>query len=156
MRTRQRLCRVTGSPSLFNRDSGQSLVETSLSMLMIITSALALFELCMVTYTLSALSESAHEGLRYAIVNGSDAGVSASGCSTSSPSAVISAVTNAATNYNLRNTSSMTVTVCYPATGGAAPGSLVTVTASYPYMPFSSLPGFQQTLTASTEGRILY
>jgi hypothetical protein len=141
--------------SLFNSESGQSIVESSLSMLMIIGSALALFELCMLTYTASALSEAAHEGLRFAIVNGSDAGVSASGCSTSSPSAVISAVTAAATNYNLGNTSSMTVNVCYPATG-AAPGSLVTITVSYPYTPVTSIPGFQKTLTASTEGRILY
>ena len=42
-------------------------------MLMIITSALALFELCMLAYTSGALSEAAHEGLRFAIVNGSDA-----------------------------------------------------------------------------------
>jgi hypothetical protein len=141
--------------SLFNSESGQSIVESSLSMLMIITSALALFELCMLAYTSGALSEAAHEGLRFAIVNGSDAGVSASGCSTSSPSAVISTVTVAATKYNLGNASSMTVNVCYPATG-AAPGSLVTVTVSYPYTPFTSILGFQKTLTASTEGRILY
>lgn len=141
--------------SLFNSECGQSIVESSLSMLLIITSALALFELCMFAYTSGALSEAAHEGLRYAIVNGSDAGVSASGCSTSSPSTVINAVTTAATNYNLGNASSMNVNVCYPATG-ATPGSLVTVTVSYPYTPFTSIPGFQKTLTASTEGRILY
>lgn len=156
MNARNRQHRLKRLSSLFNSQSGQTLVESSLSLLMIITSALALFELCMLTYTAGALSEAAHEGLRYAIVNGSDAGVSASGCSTSSPSAVISTVTAAATNYNLRNPSSMTVNVCYPATGGATPGSLVTVTVSYPYTPFSALPGFQKTLTATTEGRILY
>ena len=155
MRARNRQHRLKRLSSLFNSQGGQTLVESSLSLLMIITSALALFELCMLTYTASALSEAAHEGLRYAIVNGSDAGVSASGCSTSSPSAVISTVTTAATNYNLGDASSMTVNVCYPVTG-AAPGSLVTVTVSYPYTPFTSLPGFQKTLTASTEGRILY
>jgi len=156
MTTRTRQHRLMRLPALFDSGSGQALVESSLSLLMIITSALALFELCMLAYTSSALSEVAHEGLRYAIVNGSDAGVSASGCSTSSPSSVISTVTTAATNYNLNNASSMTVTVCYPATGGAGPGSLVTVTVSYPYTPFSFLSGFQKTLTASTEGRILY
>jgi Flp pilus assembly protein TadG len=135
-------------------DSGQSMVETALGLLLVISSAMAVFEVCMFAYTSSAISEAAHEGLRYALVNGSDTGVSASGCSTSSPSGVISAVGTVATEYNLNNTSAMTVNVCYP--GGSTPGSLVTVTVSYPYTPYTPVPGFKQTLTASTQGRILY
>lgn len=146
-----RFLRLLSGP---NCESGQSMVETSLAMLMIITTAMALFELCMLIYTTSVLSEAAHEGLRYAITNGSDTGVSASGCSTSSPSGVISAVTSVATTYSLHDVSAMTVNVCY--SGSAAPGSLVTVSVSYTYVPYTHLPGFTQTLSASTEGRILY
>jgi hypothetical protein len=136
-------------------DDGQSLVEASLGLLVLLITAMSLLELSMMIYTSSVISEAAHEGLRYAIINGSDTGVSASGCSTSSPSAVISAVTGVASGYSLHNTSSMTVNVCYPG-GNASPGSLVTIAVSYSYVPYTHLPGFTHTLTASTQGRILY
>jgi hypothetical protein len=136
-------------------DDGQSVVEASVGLFVLLITALSLLELGLTIYTSSAISEAAHEGLRYAIVNGSDAGVSASGCSTTSPSGVISTVSTAAGNYSLHNVSAMTVTVCYPG-GSASPGSLVTIAVSYAYVPFTHLPGFSRTLTASTQGRILY
>ncbi len=148
---RQLLCLVRR----LRNDEGQYMVESSLGMLILLTAIFSLFELSMLIYTSSVISEAAHEGLRYAIVNGSDAGLSASGCSTSSPSSVISTVTNVASGYSLHDVSSMTVTVCYPG-GNASPGSLVTISVSYTYVPYTHIPGFTHTLTASTQGRILY
>jgi isopropylmalate/homocitrate/citramalate synthase len=136
-------------------NEGQALLEAGVAMVVLVATALSLFEMSMMVYTSSVMFEAAHQGLRYAIVNGSDTGLSASDCSTSSPSSVISAVTNAASTYSLHNVSAMTVTVCYPG-GNAKPGSLVTVAVSYTYVPYTRFPGFAHTLTASTQGRILY
>ena len=114
-----------------------------------------LFEFSMLLYTYSVMYEAAHQGVRYAQVHGSDTGVIATGCSTSSPAGVITTVQKAA-SASLHNTSAMTVTVCYPDTTGSAPLSLVTVTVAYSYVPYLNVPGVKRSMSITSEGRIVY
>jgi Flp pilus assembly protein TadG len=136
-------------------EDGQALVETALSLILALTTAFWLFELSMFAYTLSVFNEAAHEGVRYAMLHGSNAGNNSSGCSTSSPSDVIAAVKSFAT-YSMHDVSRMTVNVCYPDSTGSKPSSLVTMTVTYTYVPYITLLGFHPTMQVSSQGRILY
>ncbi|HEU4635494.1 MAG TPA: TadE/TadG family type IV pilus assembly protein [Edaphobacter sp.] len=137
------------------KEDGQSIIEMALVLPMMILLVFGLFEFSMLLYTYSVMYEAAHQGIRYAEVHGSDTGVIASGCSTSSPAGVISTVQNAA-SASLHDTSAMTVTVCYPDTTGSTPLSLVTVTVGYKYVPYVNVTGVTPTMSITSEGRIVY
>ena len=157
MRANRWIHRTTRCFAGLRRDDGQSLLEMAISLLAATILALGFIEMSMFAYTCSVLYESAHEGMRYAIVHGSLGGNAVSGgtCSTTSPGGVITAVTNAA-KYSLHDMSRMTVNVCYPDAGGSSPLSLVTIKATYTYVPYFNLPGITPTLTVSSQGRIVY
>lgn len=117
-------------------------------------------ELILLVYTYNVFADSAKEGVRYAIVHGTDsANCSGPGgdgitCSDSSGANVQAAVTRFA-QYSMHDISSMTVAVTYPDSSSAAP-SRVSVQISYPYQPFFGLGWPTITVRAAAAGRIMY
>jgi Flp pilus assembly protein TadG len=140
---------------LWRDTHGSVAIETSLIVSLATMLGFAIFEFSMLAYTYSVLFEAAHEGLRFAEVQGYDAGNDLSGCSTTAPSSVISKVQNVA-SQSLHNMQNMVVTVCYPDSTGSRPLSRVQITATYSYVPFVQVPGVTQTMSIYSEGRIAY
>lgn len=141
----------------FGSEEGSLVVETALSLLLVIPIVLWLFEMCMLTYTYSVLGDAARQGVRYAIVHGTDSGNCSgpsSGCADASSANVISVVQSAAA-YSFHNLSEMTVQVTYPDLSSAPP-SRVNVTINYTYVPYIKLPGIADSIQLSAQGRILY
>jgi Flp pilus assembly protein TadG len=139
------------------RDDGQAMVETALSLILAFSVAFLLFEVSMLAYSYSVINNAAREGVRYAIVHGTDSsncsGPSA-GCADASAANVVAVVTAyAATTFH--DISGMTVTVSYP-DGTSSPQSLVTVTANYTFVPYFQFPALASTLHLTSQGRILY
>ena len=126
----------------FKSESGSLVVETALSLLLILPVVFWLFEMCMVTYTYSVLGDAARQGVRYAIVHGTDttncSGPS-TGCADSSAANVISVVDSSAAS-SFHDLSHMNVQVTYPDLSSAPP-SRVNVSINYTYVPYISLPG---------------
>jgi hypothetical protein len=117
-----------------------------------------LFELCMFTYTCSVLNDAAQEGVRYAIVHGADSTICSgpdSTCTNQSPYSNVQTVVTSTASASLRNMTAMTVAVSY-ANNTAAVGNPVTVKVSYTYVPYLNLPGLQNSVSFSSQGRILY
>ena len=61
-------------PKRHNSQRGQTLIEFAFSFLMVVFIVFWTFELVMAVYTYAVLSDAAKEGVRYAIVHGSDTG----------------------------------------------------------------------------------
>jgi Flp pilus assembly protein TadG len=140
------------------REDGQAMIETAVSLLTATVVGFWLFEFSMFAYTYSVLNEAAHEGVRYAIVHGTDSGSCSgpsSGCGDTSGANVIAVVQNMAAN-TLHDMSAMTVTVGYPDATGSKPLSLVTVTVNYTFVPYFNLPGIQNAMQVTSQGRIVY
>jgi Flp pilus assembly protein TadG len=149
------LCRLARDLA---REDGQAMIETAVSLLTVTVVAFWLFEFSMFAYTYSVLNEAAHEGVRYAIVHGTDSGSCSgpsSGCGDTSGANVIAVVQNVAAN-TLHDMSAMTVIVGYPDATGSEPLSLVTVTVNYTFVPYLKLPGIQNTMQVTSQGRIVY
>jgi Flp pilus assembly protein TadG len=116
------------------------------------------FDRLVLVYT--TLANASRTGVRYAIVHGEDrtgTGDPASGRTDSS--AVVTVVKNFA-SAGVLNTSALNVTVSYPASAsstdpGNTRGSLVTVSVSYFYDPFTVLP-LHITLRSTTQGIIVF
>ena len=139
-------------------ERGSALLEFSLSVWMLFLMTFLIFEFCMTVYTYSVLSNAAREGVRYAVVHGTDnsscSGPS-SGCSDSSGSNV-TAVVNSYAALSFHNISGMTVTPSWP-DGTSSPSSRVIVKIAYPYVPYLQLPGFNApTMNVVAEGRIVF
>jgi Flp pilus assembly protein TadG len=134
------------------------LLEFSLSVWMLVLMTFLIFEFCMTVYTYSVLGNAAREGIRYAVVHGTDSGVCSgpsSGCGDSSGSNV-TAVVNGYAAVSFHNTSGMTVTPSWP-DGTSTPSSRVVITITYPYIPYLDLPGFNApTMQVTAEGRIVF
>jgi Flp pilus assembly protein TadG len=140
------------------QEEGQAILETALSLSVTISVVFWLFELCMFTYTCAVLNSAAQQGVRYAIVHGTDSSACSgpdSSCSDNSPYANVRAVVTTAAAASLHTISAMTVTVSYP-NGSAAPGNPVTVALVYTYIPYINLPGVGNTVAFSSKGEILY
>lgn len=138
-------------------DEGSMMVEAALTLLVVIPMVFWLFEICMLTYTYSVLGDAARQGVRYAIVHGTDSSICSGpsqGCGDSSAANVISVVRNAAA-YSFHNLSQMTVEVSYP-DSSSSPPSRVNVTIQYTYVPYIKLPGIADMVTMTAEGRVLY
>jgi Flp pilus assembly protein TadG len=138
-------------------DSGSATIETAISLSILFSLSFWLFEMSFFTYTYAVLDEAAHEGIRYAIVHGSNSSNCSgptTGC-TDTTGANVSTVVKTVAKNSFHNISVITVTVTYP-NSSAAPGSQVNISISYPYVPFFKLPGFSQTATVSAEGRIVF
>jgi Flp pilus assembly protein TadG len=138
-------------------ESGSLVVETALSLLLVIPTVFWLFEMCMLTYTYSVLGEAARQGIRYAIVHGTDttncSGPS-SGCADPSGANVLAVVKQAAA-YSFHDLSNMQVQVSYPDLSSSPP-SRVAITIKYSYVPYIKLPGITQSVQLSAQGRINY
>ncbi len=66
-----RLCNFRRT-KLLGGDEGSMLIEFSLSVWVLFLMTFLIFEFCMAIYTYSVLSNAAREGVRYAIVHGTD------------------------------------------------------------------------------------
>jgi Flp pilus assembly protein TadG len=134
------------------------MIETTISLLVVFSLVFWLFELCMFTYTCSVLNDAAQEGVRYAIMHGTDSSACSGPdtlCTDTTPYAKVRAVVTGVTSASLHDVSAMTITVNY-ANSTAAPGNPVTVTVSYTYVPYLSLPWTQRAVTFVSQGEILY
>lgn len=158
MGTAARKDRGTGQrgQQMWGAEHGSAMVETALSVSLALVLALTVFEFCMMTYTYAVLGDAAREGVRYAIVHGSDnsdcSGPS-QGCGDASGANVVAVVKQYAAN-SLHNLAGMNVQVSYP-DAASTPGSLVQVQISYPYVPFVKVPGTSVTMNLDASGRIL-
>jgi Flp pilus assembly protein TadG len=139
-------------------EDGQATVEMLVSLMVAFSLYFWLFELCMFTYTCSVLNEAAHEGVRYAIMHGTDSS-NCSGpdtqCTNQTPYSNVQAVVTSAASASLHNMSAMTVTVSY-ANSTAAIGNPVVVKVAYTYVPYINLLGLVNTVTFTSQGDILY
>lgn len=143
------------------REQGSTLVETALSLAVLLSLIFGIFEMCLALYSYHFVSEAAREGTRYAIVRGSSSG---SDCP-SSPAAACPAAQSDIQKYvsslsfpGIKLTAS-DVSVAwsvYPAGGTCSPsatcnnpGNMVKVTVTYPFplsLPFIS----KRTLTLTS------
>ncbi len=140
------------------RERGQATLEIVVSLMVIFSLVFGLFEVCMLTYTCSVLSNAAQEGVRYAIVHGTSSSNCSgpdSGCSDQSPYSKVQSVVSTAASASLHDLTAMSVTVSYSA-GTAAVGNPVRIVVVYTYIPYVSLPGLHNTLSFSSQGQILY
>jgi Flp pilus assembly protein TadG len=123
-------------------ERGSALIEFVISILLILTILFVTVELSSAVYTYTVLSDAANEGLRYAIVHSSDAGVTAT------------SVVKTYASYSLHDVSSINVSVTCPSW---VPPNIVTVTVSYSYIPYlSAFMKTPPTMTAYAEGRLVY
>jgi Flp pilus assembly protein TadG len=142
---------------LIRSEDGSLVVETALSLLVVMPMVFWLFEMCMLTYTYSVLGDAARQGVRYAIVHGTDSGNCSgpsSGCGDTS-AANVKSVVNAAAAYSFHDLTRMTVQVTYPDLASNPP-SRVNVTINYTYVPYIKLPGIADSVQLSAQGRIIY
>ena len=139
-------------------DHGTALLEFTLSVWTLLAVVFLIFEFCMSVYTYSVLSNAAREGIRYAVVHGTDSGRCSgpsSGCGDSTGSN-ITAVVNSYAAVSFHDISGMTVTPFWP-DGTSTPASRVIVTITYPYIPYLQVPGFNApTMKVTAEGRIVF
>ncbi len=138
-------------------ERGASMVEFVLSFTIVLFLIFSMFEMIMLFYSYSTLTDAAKEGVRYAIVHGSN--------NPTNVSDIQSRVQQVA-NLSLHDVSGMTITVIYYKDDGTAyspaitntatidPPGMVQVTVSYPYVPYLNLPWPMPTIQASAQGRI--
>jgi Flp pilus assembly protein TadG len=142
---------------LIHSEEGSLVVETALSLLLVIPMVFWMFEMCMLTYTYSVLGDAARQGVRYAIVHGTDSNNCSgpsTGCADTAGANVSSVVRNAAA-FSFHDLSKMTVQVTYPDLASNPP-SRVNVTINYTYVPYIKLPGIANSAQLSAQGRIIY
>lgn len=144
-----------------NKERGATMIEFVLSFAMVIFLVFWMFEMIMVLYTYSTLTDAAKEGVRYAIVHGSNNPVNVSD---------VQARVTTFTNMSLHDTTAMTVNVAYykddgtqytgagggplSSTSAIDPPARVSVTVSYPFVPYINLPWAMPTIYATAQGRI--
>ena len=126
----------------WRRQRGQSLVETAIMIVLILTVVFSVFELGWLMYTYSVLADAANEGVRYAIVH-----------SGADPSGTQARVKTFA-GTSMHDVRALTTAVTFP-DGSAAPPNRVRVTVTYAYIPY--LPKFSMAPTMHTfaEGRMV-
>ena len=132
-------------------------METALALAVVIPMVLWLFELCMLTYTYSVLGDAVRQGVRYAIVHGTD-NANCSGPSigcTDTTGANVSAAVRQAAAYSFHNLANMNIQVTYP-DNSSAPPSRIAVAIDYAYAPYVQLPGIATKLQLQAQGRIVY
>jgi Flp pilus assembly protein TadG len=139
-------------------EKGQAMVEFLLSLMLLMIFVILCFEGVLLLYTTNVLADAAKEGVRYAVVNGSNS-ASPAGPSTGASSDCttnITPVKNVVSNFaglSFHDVSAMTVSVCYLDGNNVAP-SRVQVTLSYVYKPWFNVP-MTPTISAAAEGRIV-
>jgi Flp pilus assembly protein TadG len=146
-------CRIR----FLRKQEGSLIIETALSLLVVMPMVFWLFEMCMMTYTSSVLGDAVRQGVRYAIVHGTDSSNCSGpsqGCGDSSGTNVASVVRSAAA-YSFHNLSNMAVQVSYP-DSSSSPPSRVNIAIQYTYVPYIKLPGIADTVSMSAQGRIIF
>lgn len=157
-----------------NREGGQAAVEFALTATFLFLLILSVVELTMFVYAYAVSADAAKEGVRYAIVHGTNSssanGPGTGGSVSNPPCTVTNAVTNnAATGASVagvtsavdqalqlsgHNYANMNVYVCY-LDGDNKLNSLVDVVVTYQYTPFFfSWP--RVTVNANSAGRIVF
>ena len=143
---------------LAREECGSALLEFTLSVWTVLLVVFLIFEFCMLVYTYSVLGNAAREGVRYAVVHGTDSSSCSgpsSGCGDTSGSNV-TAVVNSYAAVSFHDISGMTVTPSWP-DGASTPSSRVVVSITYSYIPYLSIPGFNApTMQVTAEGRIVF
>lgn len=142
------------------RSRGQAQVEFILSFLFVFLLMFGMLELILFVYTYNVLADSAKEGVRYAVVHGTNSsscsgpGTTGVSCPDSSGGNVQATVRKYA-QYSFHDTSQMTITVSYPDSSSAAPNR-VQVQINYPYQPFFGLGWPTLPVKAAAAGRIVF
>lgn len=161
--------RLEKSPRL-SSDRGQATVEFALVVIFLMVLVLAFVELVMLIHTYNVLADSAKEGLRYAIVHGTQnsqpSGPTCPCADIDGPAAPVGTVPGYGSGYgvvktfaqySLHDISTLTVTVSYLDTANPpanqAPNR-VQVVVQYPYRAFFGLGWPTVTVNAAAEGRI--
>ena len=88
------------------RENGQATLEMVVSLTVVFSLVFWLFELCMFTYTCSVLNDAAQEGVRYAIMHGTDSSVCSgpdTQCTNQTPYSNVQAVVTTAASASLHN-----------------------------------------------------
>ena len=128
-----------------NRERGQSLVETSLMIIIILTVVFSIFEMCELMYTYTVLADAANEGVRYAVVRSA----------TVVDDADVRAHVVKFAKLSMHNVNAMTVNVLLPDGTAAAPHR-VQVKISYTYIPYiHSFMRNPPAMHAYAEGRMI-
>jgi Flp pilus assembly protein TadG len=139
-------------------EDGQAALEMVVSLMVAFSLVFWLFELCMFTYTCAVLNDATQEGVRYAIMHGTDSS-NCSGpdaqCTNQTPYSNVQAVVTSAASASLHDMSAMTVTVSY-ANNTAALGNPVAVKVAYTYVPYVTLPGLVNSVTFASQGDIVF
>jgi|SRR5215472_2255479 len=124
----------------WHRESGQSLLETAILLIVVFMVVFWIIETGEMVYTYSVLADAANEGVRYAIVH---SGGDATGTQTT--------VKNFA-GLSAHNVTGLTATVTFP-DGNANPPNRVRVSVTYTYVP--TLGSFSPTMNTYAEGRMV-
>ena len=150
---------------LQKNEKGQATVEFALTVVLLMLFIVGFLELVTMVYTYNVLAGSAKEGVRYAMVHGSNNATPSgptSGAAGSPPcttsSANVGAVQTAVKNYagvSFHDISAMTVNVCY-FDGDNQASHRVQVAVHYPYQPFFGLGWPTVTVHAAAAARIAY
>jgi TadE-like protein len=150
---------------------GQAQVEFALVVIFLMILVLSMFELLMLLHTYNVLADSAKEGLRYAVVHGTQNSTpSGPTCpcvdidGPAAPPGTIPGygsgygVVKTYAQYSLHDMTGLTVTVTYLDTANPPANKVpnrVQVVVSYPWSPFFNLGWGTVTVNAAAEGRIV-
>ncbi|MGI9101717.1 MAG: TadE/TadG family type IV pilus assembly protein [Terriglobales bacterium] len=134
------------------RQRGQATAEAAITIIIVFVVVFWVFELSMLMYTYSVISDAANEGVRHAIVTSGGGGTGTQTCG-GSPSGTAQVVCNFA-KLSLHNTSALSVTVTLLDTT-ATPPHRIQVHVSYAYVPY--LPKFigSPTMSAYAQGAMV-
>jgi Flp pilus assembly protein TadG len=133
-------------------ERGAVQVEFALASIIILSTMFLLWEAAMLMYTYNVMADAAKEGVRYAIVHGSS--------NSSSSQASVTDVTNVVTDYakmsfhDISDSSKFNVNVTY--TPNNNPSSTVRVTVSYAYQPYVNFGWTFPTISAASQGVIVF
>lgn len=155
-------------------EAGAALVETALSMLVMLIFVFGVIEASMAVYSFHYLSNAAHEATRYAVVRGGSwtsscdgSGQAGSGYGSSQCTASQQDIANFIANRDFpginiqpsdvcveyfSSVPSSASSACSPNTGPNMPGNIVQVTISYPYsFTLPGLPSYTWNLSSTSQ-----
>src|ERR1051326_5215672 len=151
-------------------ESGQALVEFTFVFMFWVVMVLAILEMVLFLHTYNVLADAAKEGVRYAIVHGTNNSIPCGPVTcadVTGPAAPVGTtpgygsgfgVVRTFAPYSLHHTSGMVVTMSYPG-GDATPANKtpnrVQGVVTYPYQPFFGLSWPTVTVNAAAEVRIM-
>jgi Flp pilus assembly protein TadG len=158
-------------PHTRNSARGQAAVEFALVIVLLMALVLSMIELILLMHTYNTVANAAKEGVRYAIVHGSQNSTPSTQGSTAdidgpaAPPGTMPGygsgygVVKTYAQYSLHDMTGITVTVAYPdnvpvAKANQSPNR-IQVTVAYPFHPFFNLGWPTVTVYSAAEGRIM-